>query len=187
MAPPTSDLHRALFWRTGDPQGPFYIGSEQIRIKKVQATVVAKRSGDKWLDIYRSTTGMLFFGTPFRGARGLSQAGILRAIESQYKEEQIQGSNLNILAPGNETLMDLMDDFSETRKEGNIARLACFFEQKPSNVGAIYQGPRLCVSELIFLQMRLTIYSNSWWMKPQGAWIKANRRRNTLFPEIILT
>ncbi len=151
MAPPTSDLHRPLFWRTGDPQGPFYIGSEQIRIKKVQATVVAKRSGDKWLDIYRSTTGMLFFGTPFRGASGLSQARILQAIQSQYREGQIQGSNLNILAPGNETLMDLMDDFSETRKEGNIARLACFFEQKPSNVGAIYQGPPLQVSKLPLL------------------------------------
>ncbi len=34
MAPPTSDLHRALFWRIGDPQGPFYVGSEQIRVNK---------------------------------------------------------------------------------------------------------------------------------------------------------
>ena len=109
--------------------------------------MVAKRSGDKWLDIYRSTTGVLFFGTPFRGAGGLSQAGILRAIQSQYKEEQIQESNLHILAPGNETLIDLMDEFSETRKERNIARVACFFEQKPSNVGAIYKGPRLQASE----------------------------------------
>ena len=41
MASPASDLHRTLFWRTGDPQDPYYIGSEQIRVKKVQATVVA--------------------------------------------------------------------------------------------------------------------------------------------------
>ena len=123
--------------------------------------MVAKRSGDKWLDIYRSTTGMLFIGTPFRGAGGLSQAGILRAIQSQYEGEQVQGSTLNILAPGNEILLDLMDEFSETRKERNIAHVACFFEQKPSNVGAIYKGPRLQVSESIVLQMRLTVYSNS--------------------------
>ena len=90
---------------------------------------------------------MLFLGTPFRGAGGLSQTGILRAIQSRYQEEQIQGSNLHILAPGNETLLDLMDEFSETRKERNIPRVACFFEQKPSNVGAIYKGPRLQVSE----------------------------------------
>ena len=90
---------------------------------------------------------MLFFGTPFRGSGGLSQAEILRAIPSQFKEKQIQGSNLHILAPGNETLIDLMDEFSETRKERNIARVACFFEQKPSNVGAICNGPQLQVSE----------------------------------------
>ena len=109
--------------------------------------MVAKRSGDKWLDIYRSTTGMLFIGTPFRGAGGLSQAGILRAIQSQYREDQIQGSTLNILAPGNEILQDLMDEFSETRKERNIAHVACFFEQKPSNVGAIFRGSRIQVRE----------------------------------------
>lgn len=113
--------------------------------------MVAKQSGDKWLDIYTLTTDMLFFGTPFRGAGGLSQAGILQAIQSQYQEEQIQGSNLRIFAPGNETLIDLMDEFSETRKERNTARVACFFEQKPSNVSAIYEGPQLQVSELIFL------------------------------------
>ena len=28
MALSASDLHRALFWRTGDPQGPFYVRSE---------------------------------------------------------------------------------------------------------------------------------------------------------------
>lgn len=82
MAPPASDLHRALFWRTGDPEGSSYIGSEQIRVKKLQATVVVKWFGDKRLDIYRSTTGILSFGTSFRGAGGLSQAEILWAIES---------------------------------------------------------------------------------------------------------
>ena len=100
---------------------------------------------------------MLFFGTPFRDAGGLSQAEILQAIQSQYKEEQIQGSNLNILTPGNETLIDLMDEFSETRTERNIACVACFYEQKPSNVGAIYKETRLQVSKSIFLQIRLTV------------------------------
>ena len=103
----------------------------------------AKRSHNKWPGIYKSTAGMLFFGTPFRGTSGLNQAEILQAIQSQYDDDQIQGSNLNILAPGNETLMDLMDLFFETRQERNMARVACFFEQKPSNVGAIYKGPRI--------------------------------------------
>lgn len=52
---------------------------------------------------------------------------------------------MKILEHGNETLMDLMDLFFETRQERNMARVACFFEQKPSNVGAIYRGSRIQV------------------------------------------
>ena len=103
----------------------------------------AKRSDNKWLGIYKSTAGMLFFGTPFRGAGGLNQAEMLQVIRSQYNDDQIQGSNLNILAPGNEALMDLMDLFFENRQERNMARVAYFFEQKPKNVGAIYKRPRI--------------------------------------------
>lgn len=141
-----------MFWWTGYPQGQLQIGREQGRINNVQAIVDAKRSNSKWPGIYTSTTGILFFGTPFRGAGGLNQTEMLRAIQSQYKYDQIQGSNLNILAPGNEILQDLLDLFFETRQERNLARVACFFEEKPSNVGAIYKGSRTQVGELIFLQ-----------------------------------
>ena len=72
---------------------------------------------------------------------------MLLAIQSQYDDDQIQGSSLNILAPGNETLMDLMELFFETRQEKNMAQVACFFEQKPSNVGAIYKGSRIQVGQ----------------------------------------
>jgi len=117
--------------------------------------VDAKRSDTKWPGIYKSTTGILFFGTPFRGAGGLNQTEMLQAIQSQYNDgHQIQGSNLNILAPGNETLMDLMDEFFETRQERHIARVACFFEQKPSNVAAIYKGSRVEVGGLVSIPDR---------------------------------
>ncbi|MCJ1424696.1 hypothetical protein MMC29_002584, partial [Sticta canariensis] len=108
----------------------------------LKAIVDAKRSESNWPGIYQSICGILFFGTPFRGAGGLDQTELLRAIQSQYEDDQIQGSNLNILAPGNETLMDLMEIFFETRREEYKAQIACFFELKPSNVGAIYNGPR---------------------------------------------
>lgn len=58
---------------------------------------------------------------------------------------------MNILAPENETLIDLMDDFSETRKERNLARVTYFFEQKLSNVDAIYKESPLQVSKLPLL------------------------------------
>ena len=110
-----------------------------------------KRSNSNFPGIYTSTTGILFFGTPFRGAGGLNQTEMLRAIQSQYEDDQIQESNLNILAPGNEILLDLLDLFFETRQERNLARVACFFEEKPSNVGAIYRGPRIQVGGTNFL------------------------------------
>ncbi len=90
---------------------------------------------------------MAFFGTPFRGAGGLNQSEMLQAAQSQYEEGQVQGAVLNILAPGNESLMDLMTFFFETREEKNKAHVACFFEQKSSNVGAILRGSRIQVCE----------------------------------------
>lgn len=121
--------------------GPRWINNNENAVDRFQAVVDAKQSDSKWAGIYQSICGLLFFGTPFRGAGGLSQTELLRAIQSQYEHDQVQGSNFNILDPGNETLMDLMDTFFETRQQRYKAHLACFFEQKPSNVGAIYKGP----------------------------------------------
>ena len=41
--------------------------------------------------------------------------------------------------------MDLMILFFETRQEKNKALIACFFEQKSSNIGAILRGTRIQV------------------------------------------
>ena len=90
---------------------------------------------------------MVFFGTPFRGVGGLSQSELVRAAQSQYEEGQVQGAVLNILAPRNEILIDLMDIFFETRQKKSKAYVACFFEQKASNVGAILSGSRIQIYE----------------------------------------
>lgn len=109
--------------------------------------VDAQRSDTKWPGIFKSTTGMVFFGTPFRGAGGLDQKEMLRAAQSQYAEDQVQGAVLNILPPGNESLIDLTAYFFETRRGEGKAQVACFFEQKSSNVGAILRESRIQVSE----------------------------------------
>ena len=72
---------------------------------------------------------------------------MLQAAQSQYEEGQVQGAVLNILAPGNESLTDSMTFFFETRQEKNKAHVACFFEQKPSNVDAILRESRIQVRE----------------------------------------
>jgi hypothetical protein len=84
-----------------------------------------------------STTGLVFLGTPFRGAGGMSQSEMIQAALREYQEDQIQDSVLKILEPGNEFLMDLVDSFGKIRKDANMAQVACFFELKATDVGAI--------------------------------------------------
>jgi hypothetical protein len=80
---------------------------------------------------------LVFFGTPFRGAEGMSQSEMLQAALSEYEQDQVHPEVLNILDPGNELLQDLVDGFGKTRSLPNKAQVACFFELQPSNVGAI--------------------------------------------------
>ncbi|KAI4157181.1 MAG: hypothetical protein LQ342_008485, partial [Letrouitia transgressa] len=107
------------------------------------AMVDAQRSNTKRPGIFQSTTGTVFFGTPFRGAGGLNQTEMIQAAQSQYEKDQVQEAVLNILAPGNESLMDLTADFFQTRQWKGKACIACFYEQKSSNVGAILHGSRI--------------------------------------------
>ena len=67
----------------------------------------------------------------------MSQSEMIQAAYREYKPEQVQEEVLQILQPGNEFLQDLVDKFGETRAQKHKAKVACFFELKPSDVGAI--------------------------------------------------
>jgi hypothetical protein len=87
--------------------------------------------------MFASTTGLIFFGTPFRGAEGMSQVEMLAAAQREYEEDEVQTDILKILEPGNEFLQEVVDQFLKTRKQANKAQVACFYELKSSNVGRI--------------------------------------------------
>jgi hypothetical protein len=87
--------------------------------------------------VFASTTGLIFFGTPFRGAEGMSQMEMLEAARREYDEDEVQPEVLKILEPGNEFLQDMVDQFGKTRRQVNKAAVACFYEIKSSNVGKI--------------------------------------------------
>ncbi|KAJ9644080.1 hypothetical protein H2199_003948 [Coniosporium tulheliwenetii] len=114
-----------------------------------KALLEARYDTDKWPGIFASTAGLIFFGTPFRGAEGMSQSEMLEAALREYEPDQVQEEVLRILEPGNEFLQDLVDRFGETQSQANKAPVACFFELKSSNVGAIVGGEqgRFVVSE----------------------------------------
>jgi hypothetical protein len=57
--------------------------------------------------------------------------------------------------PGNEILLDLVDLFMETRRERAKAKIACFFEMRPSNVGAIIGDKQIHVRSVVWYPLRL--------------------------------
>jgi hypothetical protein len=113
---------------------------------RVQALLDAYHDTKGWQGIFQSTTGLIFFGTPFRGAEGMSQSEMLQAALSEYEQEEVHTEVLKILDPGNELLQDMVDGFGKTRSLPNKAQIACFFELQPGNVGGIVGKQRRTVS-----------------------------------------
>jgi hypothetical protein len=124
---------------------------QQTTDQAIQALIEASRDTALWHGIFQSATGLIFFGTPFRGAEGMSQSEMLQAALSEYEQEQVHTQVLNILDPGNELLQDLVDGFGKIRSLPNRAHVACFFELQPSDVGAIVGKQRKKVSMAVHM------------------------------------
>lgn len=71
---------------------------------------------------------------------------MLQAALREYAEDDVQMRSLESVMPGNEALINILDDFLKTRREENRARIACFWELKPSDIGRIVGGMRRVVS-----------------------------------------
>jgi hypothetical protein len=93
---------------------------------------------NRWSGIHESTVGLVFLGTPFRGTHdALSQGQILQVAEEYFTDRPVHGENLKILRAGDESLSDLVDDYLRCARESAMPIVACFFEQRASNVGAL--------------------------------------------------
>jgi hypothetical protein len=103
----------------------------------MQALVDAQQDTEGWPGMFASTNGLIFFGTPFRGAEGMSQVEMLAAAQREYSQDQIQPDVLKILETGNEYLQGLVDQFGRTRRHAHKMQVACFYELESSNVGRI--------------------------------------------------
>jgi hypothetical protein len=105
--------------------------------KTRQALLESQQDAKEWPGIFASTTGLVFLGTPFRGAEGMNQVEMLAAAQREYSQDEIQPEVLKILEPGNEFLQEVVDQFGRTRRQAHKAQVACFYELKLSNVGRI--------------------------------------------------
>lgn len=103
-----------------------------------QTLVDAHLERKNWPGIYDSTVGLVFLGTPFRGTHdSLSQGEILSRAYALFTGSPIYGENLGILRAGGESLTDLVDMYLRIARQSVMPRVACFYEQKASEVGGI--------------------------------------------------
>ncbi|KAF2804502.1 uncharacterized protein BDZ99DRAFT_363154, partial [Mytilinidion resinicola] len=54
----------------------------------LKALLEAEQYKSEWPGVFASTTGLIFFGTPFRGAEGMSQMEMLEAARREYHEDE---------------------------------------------------------------------------------------------------
>lgn len=80
----------------------------------LKALLIAEQFPEDWPGIYSSTTGLIFLGTPFRGAPGLTQNEMIQAVEASYADT-VQGEILRILDPDDESLQEMLHTFEKSR------------------------------------------------------------------------
>ncbi|KAF9728645.1 Nephrocystin-3-like protein 2 [Paraphaeosphaeria minitans] len=104
----------------------------------VKALLEAEQYPSEWPGVFTSTTGLVFFGTPFRGAGGMNQMEMLEAARREYDNDQVQPTALEVLQPGNNYLQEVVDGFlKKMRGQTSKTQIACFYELKASDVGRI--------------------------------------------------
>jgi hypothetical protein len=102
-----------------------------------QALVDAHLEKRKYPNIYDSTVGLIFFGTPFRGTATLTIAKIVELAEQRFGKHQVLGKALRTSEEDDEALTGLVDGYLRTTVGGIKPTIACFWERSPTNVAKI--------------------------------------------------
>jgi hypothetical protein len=111
-------------------------------------------------------------GTPHRGTGSITSNGLVYAAIASDPSLQVDDTVLKALMYGNDTLMDVSNEFvSLCNAPGAAISLCCFFEQRPTKVGRIIGNSNLQVftSEPVSMKLSLTSYRNSSLMKFRAA------------------
>lgn len=66
-----------------------------------------------------------------------SRGDIPILAEERFGDGPVYLENLQILRRGDETLVTLVDDYLSLAKKDRMPQVACFYEQKETNVGAV--------------------------------------------------
>jgi hypothetical protein len=77
-----------------------------------------------------------------------SEGDIPLLAQERFGDGPVHTENLRILRNGDETLITLVDDYFYHARQGRIPKVACFYEQEDTNVGAILGKDLKLVSEI---------------------------------------
>ena len=100
------------------------------RLGSVASLIVNRRSSKpsraRASGPFASTTGLIFLGTPFRGAEGMSQVEMLAAAQREYSQDEIQPEVLKILEPA----LNNMGAFASLREsQGRVEDARYWYSQ----------------------------------------------------------
>lgn len=95
---------------------------------------------EDWQQPFRFTAGVIFFGTPFRGRRGLSLAQIVEAVAQANPDFQIYSETMALSVEENPRLEDIVDRYTETRRRDHPTPVWCFYETEKSKIGKVLRN-----------------------------------------------
>lgn len=132
-------------WWLGGSSGKLKDSFSWTLLIDYQALVHAHLDKQMYRNIYDSTVGLIFFGTPFRGTNTLTIAKIVELAEQEFGKDQVLGKALRTSEENDEALAGLVDDYLLTTIGGIKPTVACFFELIETNVAKIVnKAVRVC-------------------------------------------
>ncbi|KAI1740911.1 hypothetical protein F4680DRAFT_88625 [Xylaria scruposa] len=151
-------LRELEFCRRGNAARPIiFLAHSYGGLILIQALRRSFDNPSRWANPFGSTAGIVFFGTPFRGRRGLSIEAIVEAIAYRDPDQKMPAyqsypETMALAEEENPYLQDIVKRFTETRRGKNPIPLRFFYETKPSPITKLFPpGSAISdVSNLIF-------------------------------------
>ncbi|ORY13427.1 hypothetical protein BCR34DRAFT_599956 [Clohesyomyces aquaticus] len=105
----------------------------------VLKTLTDAKGEDRFAEIYRSTIGLVFFGTPFRGTHrdfGGGEDSLSWLLkEAERANASMYSPNYDIFRPGDYSLLNVVDTFNKHTSGDQRPRIMCFTELQPTDIG----------------------------------------------------
>jgi hypothetical protein len=80
---------------------------------------------------------VVFLGTPFHGVHDMLHVDILHEAESSIGESGVMHENHRASKAENDWLTELFIEFTRMLRKGPAFKIACFYEQKATDLGLL--------------------------------------------------